>query len=171
MTKRGRPRKNPEVNVPDWANRIVQAREERGLSQEGFAALLGKSQQAVGGWETGAASPRLTEFKAIASALNVDPGWLAFGNPDDGDPLLGAFVERNKDDRLFAWIFYQAVQLFAEEGMQADFAFTVSFTRKLLKSAKGSGNDAEAKEIVQREIEAERTKIREGLKAVRDNLL
>jgi ribosome-binding protein aMBF1 (putative translation factor) len=51
------------------------------LTQEELAARIGKSQSAVSRWmsETNPSVPDNPTIEAIATALKVDPAWLAFG--------------------------------------------------------------------------------------------
>ena len=66
-----------------FAQRVKSAREERGYTQAQLAAAAGVSQGAVGKIESGLAL-RSRFSTAIASALNVNPTWLA----DGGDASL-----------------------------------------------------------------------------------
>ena len=50
---------------------LIRARKARGLSQEGLAAAVGVSRQAVSKWETGDAMPDLSKLVALADALEV----------------------------------------------------------------------------------------------------
>ncbi len=62
--------------------RVRQVREQLGLTllEVGEAALL--SDQAVLNTELGATVPRLETIELIAVALDVAPGWLAYGDDD-----------------------------------------------------------------------------------------
>lgn len=53
------------------ANRLVQYRKTRGLSQEGLAAELGLSRQAVSKWERAEASPDTDNLIALARLYGV----------------------------------------------------------------------------------------------------
>lgn len=152
---------------PPWAIRILTARTTRKLSQTELGALIGRKQSVVGQYEAGVTEPDLTTFDALATALNVDPGWLAFGQEGDRDTFVGAILEGQKDDRLFAWAFHETARMLAEEGLQGDLAFTVTYTRKFVDAAKGLSNDARAKKTIRWAINQERMEIRQRLKLVR----
>lgn len=62
-------------------DRIRQAREQAGLSQDEVARLVGiKSREAVSQWEKGTTSPIPRRWDALARALNVSLTWLQGGN-------------------------------------------------------------------------------------------
>lgn len=124
----------------------------------------------IGSYEAGEYEPDLATFEAIAVACKVDPVWLVFGKPGEGDPLALATVEGHKDDRLFAWTFHEAARLLSEEGLQGDLAFTVRYARKFMNTVKRGTDDVEAKEIIRRAIESERTKIRSHLEKFRNSI-
>lgn len=56
-------------------------REERGLSQEDFADLLGFHRTYVGGLERGERNLSLKSVERIGMALGLDPIELIVGNP------------------------------------------------------------------------------------------
>ena len=43
--------------------------------------MVGVTQGAVGSWESGAKEPDLATIERLAKVLEVDPRWLAFGDP------------------------------------------------------------------------------------------
>lgn len=62
-------------------DRIRQARQEAGLSQDELAKLVGiRSREAVSQWEKGTTSPIPKRWDALARALNVTVSWLQGGN-------------------------------------------------------------------------------------------
>lgn len=64
--------------VNSIAERLKQAREDKGLTQPGLAERAGVSQGTIGNVEAGLRkNPR--ELLAIAAALNVEPEWLKTG--------------------------------------------------------------------------------------------
>lgn len=65
-----------------FADRLRQTREGAGLTQAGLGAQIGKPKQNVWDWETGRTQPSLDTITKLAEALNMAPGWLAFGVPD-----------------------------------------------------------------------------------------
>jgi transcriptional regulator with XRE-family HTH domain len=166
MAKRGR---KPTKIPPDWAQRITQAR--GGLSQEQLGALIGRSQQSINGYESGGPEPTLAIYRAIARVTGADLAWLIFGKEGSGDTLAGIAIKANEDNRVFAWAFHEATKLFAEEGIQADFAYVLSYTRKLLGSLEKASNDTEAKEAIQRTLETDRAEFRKDLDQIRKNRL
>jgi lambda repressor-like predicted transcriptional regulator len=75
---RGRPRRHRGI-----ADRLAEAigevqRADPGLSQRAIADRAGISEQALRGLLRGV-DPRCSTVAALASALGVPPGWLAFG--------------------------------------------------------------------------------------------
>ena len=67
-------------------NRIRKKRKEKGWTQEELASACnfdGKQsggQSRIGHYERGVRTPSTNDINAIARALDVDPGWLAYGN-------------------------------------------------------------------------------------------
>ncbi len=59
--------------------RIQAARQKAGLSLRGLADACGLSGPGVKKIEVGASVPTIDNVEAIAKALGVSPGWLAFG--------------------------------------------------------------------------------------------
>jgi len=59
----------------EFGMKVRTLREQRGLSQEGFADLVGMHRTYVGGIERGERNPTLTTIHKIAEALGVRP-WL-----------------------------------------------------------------------------------------------
>lgn len=64
------------------AERLRTSRERLGLSLRDLAAAAQVSYQAVLYTETGKTVPRLDTVEAIAVALDVAPGWLAYGDDE-----------------------------------------------------------------------------------------
>ncbi len=62
------------------AKMIARVRNQAGLSQEQFAALLGVSRQAVQKWESGASAPELDKLIRIAKQFDVSLDALALGS-------------------------------------------------------------------------------------------
>ncbi len=52
--------------------RIKTIRAQKGLSQKELGERLGVSQQMIGQWETGKASPKIETLEKIAKVLDVD---------------------------------------------------------------------------------------------------
>ena len=64
----------------DYARVIREARKNAGLSQEGLAARLGVSRNAVAGWETGHSRPDLDLIADLCHALQISTDHF-FGRP------------------------------------------------------------------------------------------
>lgn len=60
-------------------NRLLELREEKGLSRLELGRLSGTSHTFVRDTETGATVPTIANVEALAKALNVSPCWLAYG--------------------------------------------------------------------------------------------
>lgn len=63
--------------------RIRQVREQHGFSLRAVAEAANVSFQAVQYTETGATVPKLDMLEVLAVALDVAPGWLAYGDEDE----------------------------------------------------------------------------------------
>lgn len=71
-------------------DRLRQARHARGLSTRALSEPAGVSHQTVLHIEDGETIPLLTSCERLAVALDVSPGWLAFGEGEGlEDPLEG----------------------------------------------------------------------------------
>lgn len=73
-----------------FAKRLKQAREARGLSQNGLAAALGGevTQSAVSYWESGKNLPATETLRELCSVLGVSADWLL--GLEDAAPARGA---------------------------------------------------------------------------------
>lgn len=76
----------PEVRFLNLAiaNRLVALRRERGLTQEGLAAALGVSRQAVSKWERAEASPDTDNLLALSQLYGISLDDLL--SPEGGTP-------------------------------------------------------------------------------------
>ena len=63
----------------EFSNRIIQARKDKGLSQEALAELVGVSRQAVSKWETGESKPDVDKLMALCSTLELSMDELCLG--------------------------------------------------------------------------------------------
>lgn len=63
--------------------RLRTAREARGMSMRELAVKAGLSNEMVGLTEDGDTVPLVSSCEALAVALDVSPGWLAFGDGED----------------------------------------------------------------------------------------
>ena len=59
-----------------FANRLVEAREKRGLSQTDLAKLAGLHPAAIGHFERNRRKPSFANVRALAKALNVSSDYL-----------------------------------------------------------------------------------------------
>lgn len=72
--------------------RIREAREALGFSQEQLADNLGISFQSVQQWETGKTTPRATRMRKLATVLGKSPTWIQFGvGPSDSAKIDDVF--------------------------------------------------------------------------------
>lgn len=60
----------------DLAGRIVQIRNNLGISQEKFGELVNKSQRTVAAWESGTRAPSFATLCLMADTLNVTVDYL-----------------------------------------------------------------------------------------------
>ncbi len=67
----------------NFADRLIAARKEMGISQELLAEQLGVSRQAVSKWETGESKPDLDNLTALCASLNVTMEYLCFGKEQE----------------------------------------------------------------------------------------
>lgn len=69
------------VGVGLVGSRIRQARESIGISQAAVALSLvpPKQRSSIGRYESGDDEPSLDTIKQLATVLNVEPCWLAWG--------------------------------------------------------------------------------------------
>jgi DNA-binding transcriptional regulator YiaG len=79
---------NPVPLVVDGQNPMKRIREVLGLSQVGFAQLLGLDPNAVSRWERGQGTPRFTpgQFKVLLQSLEIH-GYTIKDLPDDLSPV------------------------------------------------------------------------------------
>ncbi|RLV60978.1 helix-turn-helix domain-containing protein [Parashewanella curva] len=73
--------------------RIKQARNRLGLSQEDLGKELGLSSQSIQSWEKGRSSPRGPRLPKLAAALQTTPQYLIFGTGQDSNEGYEDIVE------------------------------------------------------------------------------
>lgn len=82
----------------NFADRLITARKEMGISQELLAEQLGVSRQAVSKWETGESKPDLDNLTALCASLNVTMEYLCFGKEQEAQENK----QKKKRSRLVA---------------------------------------------------------------------
>lgn len=79
------------MDLKTLGQRIRQAREVRGWSQEELATLIGKDQTAISEYETGKRKISVTELPHLAQVLHVPVAYF-FGQPAPDDSLGEALL-------------------------------------------------------------------------------
>lgn len=160
---RGRPSKRDPKSRPAWAVRLKELRGDK--SQDDAADDLKIPQSTYGGYETGGSEPTLATFEKIAAFYKVSVTWLTFGigQPRDDDAGFCA-LENRKHDKLFSFAFTAAARLLDEEGVKADSGYVRQFVDKLLRLTEGVESQADAQQIIQRSLDAQRAEIRDEMK-------
>ena len=170
-----RPRKNipNQPPPPSWAQRLVDARTARGLTQAALAEAFGQSQSVVSDYERGRSEPNIDGWGRLARVLGVSPAWLAFGigtrEPHDGDANALRLTEGQKQDRHFSRALVAVARMLADEGLDADALLTVQLATRIAQAAQDATDNLEARDQIDRAIEAERLEIRQGLDALIKN--
>ena len=67
---------------PDWAQRIKEARENKGISQRELVNRLGMNQTTLVHYETGKREPRIGYLFGLIRETGVDGEWLLTGKGD-----------------------------------------------------------------------------------------
>ena len=87
--------------------RVIQLRQEQGLSQSGLAEALGVSRQAVSRWETGAAMPSAENLLCLSRLYGVPMDELIRGEEADPEqktePPAGTQDAPKEDRALRRW--------------------------------------------------------------------
>lgn len=73
-------------------DRLRQARQDRGLTQDMLAQRLGLSKTVLASHERELRSVSLRSIEAYAEQLGVSPGWLAFGVGEPVPGMDGVFI-------------------------------------------------------------------------------
>ncbi|RMF00384.1 MAG: XRE family transcriptional regulator [Alphaproteobacteria bacterium] len=81
------PRSHAEIEMEQFADRLRELREARGLTQARLAELLEVSPRVYNRWETGAAAPRLDTVVKLADILEVSLDELV-GRTEPEEPQL-----------------------------------------------------------------------------------
>lgn len=69
--------------------RVDEARRARGMSLRRLGSIAQVSDSTLRGIGAGKETPRLGTISRIATALDADPRWLAFGDPAAGENAGG----------------------------------------------------------------------------------
>lgn len=69
--------------------RIKEAREQLGMSQEDLADALGLAFQSIQQWESGKTTPRANRMRKLAAILGKTPSWIQFGVASSSPENLG----------------------------------------------------------------------------------
>ena len=67
----------------EFANRIVELRKQKGLSQKELGDMLGVSNKAVSKWENGESMPKLSTMLKLAEIMGIDGNELIGLQPGD----------------------------------------------------------------------------------------
>jgi transcriptional regulator with XRE-family HTH domain len=162
MGKRGRAPRTPLEKRPEWARRLVQAREAAGMTQAELSEASKIPQQSIGGYEAGRTEPDIAKVKILADKLGVDPGWIAFGDPDKSDAPLGANIERYQKDEAFIPTFFRTAAMLRDEGFDDDLHFAVRLAVKFLEQAKRGSDVLSLRERIDAAVTAERLQLRDA---------
>jgi transcriptional regulator with XRE-family HTH domain len=73
-----------------FGERLKNAREASGMSQETMANRLGVKLSTAEKWESGKLDPRANRLQLVASMLNVPLVWLLSGSQNAPIPMAGA---------------------------------------------------------------------------------
>lgn len=80
--------------------RIKRLRKKAGLTQESLSEILDLSYMTIRRWEWGKVIPRLSEIKALATALHVSEDELLNGVPEQNAWVLHVEIGNTKEDFL-----------------------------------------------------------------------
>lgn len=91
----------PKSTIPTdiFPERLLAAREKRGLSQEGLSKRSGLQASAISHFETGTRKPSFDNLRRLADALDVTTDYL-LGRVTDTEALAGADTLHRHLDRL-----------------------------------------------------------------------
>ncbi|MGA1599371.1 MAG: helix-turn-helix domain-containing protein [bacterium] len=98
----------------EFGAKMVQWREDAGLTRKDFARKLSVSLTAVKNWETGHSTPKLTKYSEIAKVLGIDVREMGLDNNLDltriGDRIKYARLLRGMSIEAFSYEFGFAIQ-------------------------------------------------------------
>lgn len=81
--------------ISGFAERIKYIRNQKGLSQAKFAAIIGASQGNIGDWERGKTLPGAVALLSMIKKFNISADWLLTGE----EPAQGVLTELNLFDQ------------------------------------------------------------------------
>lgn len=81
----------------EFANRIVELRKQKGLSQKELGDMLGVSNKAVSKWENGESMPKLSTMLKLAEIMGIDGNELIGLQPGQNESPA---VDKSELDRL-----------------------------------------------------------------------
>ncbi len=87
-------REKKQLNI-EIGERIKEAREQKGRTQEWLAEQINVSPQYVSDLERGVVGASLTTFRSICLSLGVNSAYLLFGKHEENDiALIGSYCRR-----------------------------------------------------------------------------
>ena len=97
--------------MKEIADRIREARIEKGMTQDDLAKALGlKSRSSINKMERNAYEVGLDRLKQIASALDVDPNYLILGKTEDKTKeFTSLFAKLNEDQQNAVLVFLRSM--------------------------------------------------------------
>jgi transcriptional regulator with XRE-family HTH domain len=113
---------------PDWAQRIKQARENKGLSQRDLVQKFKSNQTTIVYYELGEREPRISYLMALIGETGVDGDWLLTGK---GDMYGESRKQITKEDAIKALFGDKADELvwYLIEAIKDPFLRAILFTR------------------------------------------
>ena len=105
---------NENIEDNSFGEKMVQWRENAGLTRKDFARKLNVSLTAVKNWETGHSTPKLTKYSEIAKVLGINVREMGLDANLDlnrvGDRIKYARLLRGMSIEAFSYVFGFAIQ-------------------------------------------------------------
>ena len=105
---------NENIDDDSFGEKMVQWRENAGLTRKDFARKLNVSLTAVKNWETGHSTPKLTKYSEIAKVLGINVREMGLDANLDldrvGDRIKYARLLRGMSIEAFSYEFGFAIQ-------------------------------------------------------------
>ena len=89
-----------------FSEKLLQARNKKGVSQEAVAEAIGVSRQAIQKWESGASMPDISNLISLASYFNLSIDYLVTGK--DTRSIEEVRVSSNAEPTFDKWNHYEA---------------------------------------------------------------